>query len=929
MSKIFTVDFTKNYIAELTAYIEREYIASGRSLARLAVVFGGQRPAHFVKRELGRRLGRAFVPPQFYTIDGLMNRIADTNGVLRPLSAVEERYELFGLARAIAPELLVKGTFTHFLPWAGEILDFIGELDLEDVSSRDLQNIAASARIGYPVPDNINRLLERILELREAFHRSLLARGLTRRSLQYLRAKENVAQASLDVDEIIFANFFYFHRTEEAVAKHFFAKGQATLIFQGDQRKWPVLERIARRFGCELLEGASPVPTKFQLAAYSAFDVHSEAAMARDLLLDIKDQSSTVVILPDSGSLVPLLSAFPGALAGFNVSMGYPLKRGSLYVLLQSIFKAQSSAREGAYYSRDYLAVLHHPLVKNLGLLEPGSALRVLTHKVEDLLKGRIAGSVSGKLFVRLDEVLADPVLFAEAGKALNAMGLAFTPADLERALKSLHGIFFAQWAGVQSLRSFAGALGVFLDTMRSLSKMESYPLNMNIAARMDEIKESFAQASFADEALGIGETIKLFEDIAGREMVSFSGTPLKSLQILGLFETRSLSFRNVIIMDTNESVLPRVEARSALIPREVMIQLGIDRLELEEEIQRYQFMRVISSAENVHIIYQQNKEKEPSRFLEELIWEQQVREGALRAFPTKRAVFQAGVSAVKRVAPKTPKIMEFLKTFTFSASSVNAYVKNPYEFYSRYVLGLREQEDLLDEPDAAIIGNFLHKFLEEAYRPLEGSRLVLADDFELRFWSLFERHFQAEFSQRMRSDDFLVKRVMEHKLKAFLAFEKDRLAGDVRLLAVERDYPGELELASGRFLFKTRVDRVEELAGGQLLVLDYKTGSSDKMPARPLVLSSAPDRAEIFNKVHSFQLPLYMHFVAQALPGRAVNAGLYLLRNAEIRPFFTERFTDADNILAPYWRALDVIMSEIMSGDIPFEDNDLSDFDV
>ncbi|MEI6437858.1 MAG: PD-(D/E)XK nuclease family protein [Candidatus Omnitrophota bacterium] len=937
MSRIFTVDFTKNFIDELAAYLHRAYSAQGRPLDRVGIVFGGRRPAHFLKRALARKTGKAFVPPTFFTIDELMDRIANTTGILKPLTAVEERYELYGLAKELTPELLEgRESFAQFLPWAGEILDFIGELDLEDVSASALKNIEASARIGFSVPENINRLLERVLTLRGAFHQRLLDAGRTRRSLQYLRAKENVGGAAFkEFDEFVFANFFYFHRTEEAVAKHLYAKENATLVFQGDQRKWPVLERIARRFGCDLLEGEAPTPTRFHLDAYSAFDAHAESAMARDILGRINDLSSTVVILPDGGALMPLLSSLPDEMEDFNVSMGYPLRRGSLYVLLESVFRACSSIRQGAYYTRDYLAVLQHPLLKNLNLADPGdskgSVTRVLIHKIEEVLKGRIAGSVSGKLFITLDEVASDPVIYQEAVKALAAMGVAVTGETLRSALEGIHRIFFAQWADVRSPAAFAQALAVFLQAMRSSSEMESYPLNLNIAARIDEIMESFARASFTNETFSIDELIRVFEDIAGRDKVSFSGTPLKGLQVLGLFETRSLNFKNVIVMDTNEGVLPKVEARSSLIPREVMSQLGIDRLELEEEIQRYQFMRVISSAENVHIIYQQNKEKEPSRFLEELIWEQQVREGALRAFPTIRAAFQAGVSAVKRSAPKTPKIMAFLKNFTFSASSVNSYLKNPYEFYQRYVLGLREQEDLLDEPDAAIIGNFLHGFLEEAYRPFEGKALSIDADFETHFWGLFERHFKADFTQRMRSDDFLVRSVMEHKLKAFLAYEKERMAGVVQLVAVERDYPGELELPSGKYLFKTRVDRVEALIGGGLSVLDYKTGSSDKLPQRPLVLSDAPDREEIYNKVHSFQLPLYMHFIAKANPGCVVNAGLYLLRSSEIKYFFTEKFAPVplENIIEPYWRALDMIMAEIMDPEIPFEDNDLSGYDA
>jgi hypothetical protein len=932
MSRIFTVDFTKNYIEELAAYLDRGYISAGKPLDRAAIVFGGRRPALFLKRALAARIKGPFIPPKFYTIDELMDELADVSGRREVLSPIEECHELFTLARELTPELLEgRASFAAFMPWAAEILDFIGELDLEDVSPGALKNIEASARIGYPVPDSINRLLEKVLTLRGAFHRRLAGSGRTRRSLQYLRAKENVAGAMPAYDEIVFANFFYFHRTEEVVAKALYSAGKATLIFQGDQRKWPVLERIARRFECTLYEGERPTPTTFRLDACCAFDVHSEAAMARDILLSGGDPSSTVIIVPDSNALIPLLSAFPSSMDDFNVSMGYSVKRGSLYALLQAVFRAQISRRDGLYYSRDYISVLRHPLIRGLTLSAATPVLDIILPVVEQALKGRLISAVSGRLFIALDEIASDPSVSAEARRVLAARGTAVSEAEVSSMLAQWHDLFFTPWGDLSSLSGFARALEIFLDTMKASSAMASYPLNTNIAIKLDEIRDMFARASLAGEVFTIEDCVKVFEAVAGRAMASFSGTPLKGLQVLGLFETRSLNFNTVIVMDTNEGVLPKVEARASLIPREVMSQLGIDRLELEEEIQRYQFMRVIASAANVHVIYQQNKEKEPSRFLEELIWEQQVRAGELKAFPTRKAVFQTGVSARRRFAPKTPRIMEFLGNMTWSASGVNAYLRNPYGFYLRYVLGVREQDDSLDEPDAVLVGNFWHHFLEAVYRPFEGRKPVWDDAFEAHINGLFERFFRVEFASRMRSGDFLVRKVLEHRLKMFVAFEQERWAHVQRLVALEKDYSAVLELPSGRYTFKARVDRVEEHASGVIAVLDYKTGSADRLPARPLRLSAAPCRREIFEKVHSFQLPLYMHCVSRALPGASVNAGLFYLRSAEIQYFFTDKFPLAapDEALRPYWQALDAVMLEIMDPEVPFVDDDLSNFAV
>jgi PKD repeat protein len=74
------------------------------------------------------------------------------------------------------------------------------------------------------------------------------------------------------------------------------------------------------------------------------------------------------------------------------------------------------------------------------------------------------------------------------------------------------------------------------------------------------------------------------------------------------------------------------------LIPRDVSQLLGISRLDIEEEIQRYQFLRLLSSAKTVHLAYRENKESERSRFIEQLIWNKQKTEQKLDAVEITQA---------------------------------------------------------------------------------------------------------------------------------------------------------------------------------------------------------------------------------------------------------------------------------------------------
>jgi inactivated superfamily I helicase len=96
--------------------------------------------------------------------------------------------------------------------------------------------------------------------------------------------------------------------------------------------------------------------------------------------------------------------------------------------------------------------------------------------------------------------------------------------------------------------------------------------------------------------------------------------------------------------MDLNENVLPALKISQPLIPREVMVRLGLDQIEKEEEIQRYQFRRLISSAEKVFLVYEESSRNERSRFIEELIWERQKASGAIDVMPVARPQFNVDI---------------------------------------------------------------------------------------------------------------------------------------------------------------------------------------------------------------------------------------------------------------------------------------------
>ena len=76
MSKIITVPFTETFLPRVVDHLFRYYVEKDKDLSRLCLVFGGRRPSLFIKRDLARRIGQAYVPPRFFTIDEWMAYVA-------------------------------------------------------------------------------------------------------------------------------------------------------------------------------------------------------------------------------------------------------------------------------------------------------------------------------------------------------------------------------------------------------------------------------------------------------------------------------------------------------------------------------------------------------------------------------------------------------------------------------------------------------------------------------------------------------------------------------------------------------------------------------------------------------------------------------------------------------------------------------------
>jgi len=942
MNRVHVYDMSEPFIDRLADFICRE--DAGSDLRRRAVVFGGRRPHLFLQRALAKRLKGEFLSPRFFSMDEFIGELLGQHETFGRMADLDACYLIYELAREISPHVVRgRSRFCDFFPWAREVLRFIEQLDLQAVARTPLTCIQQQADIGYDVPESVNELLGGIVDLREAFHEALLSRRRYVRGFMYYRVSTLMDKVSCDAFEAVYlCHFFYLHKTEEAVFQKLYQDSKTHLFFQGGAQAWPVLEDLSRRLGVAIQapEGERPAPS---LCVHAGFDLHSQVGQVRDVLSRIKEPEKSVVVLPESGALVPLLCDIATSVKDVNVSMGYPVTRTSLYTLLTAVFEAQTTyrpvkltslaagqargpegftGRAGVYYSKDYLRVLNHPLVKNLDLAGDTAATRILVHKIEEGLSGVLPTDLSGSLFVSLKEIKACSDI-VDAAKVFLGKEAGETAKTLRSALSGLHRVFFEAWEDVGDLDAFARALEDLLECLLARGALDKYPLNLKLMERLFDVCEELRHAACGREPFPREEIFKIFKGRLEHEAVAFSGSPLKGLQVLGLLETRALDFENVLILDVNESVLPKLKVQEPLIPRDVMISLGLDRLEKEEEIQRYQFTCLLASAKSVDLFYQERDDRTPSRFLEGLIWEKEKAAGRLGVVPSQKGSFRIATAAEAACIEKTPAYLEHLDQLIFSASSLDTYMGCPLRFYYQYVLGLREREDLLEEAEGADIGNFVHALLEEAFKRFLGRAPKIDAKFRKKFFEDFDELFEQKMARRMRADAFLVKEVLRVRLEEFLRREEGRKVSVV--CGVEKSCEASMDFSGTRFRLKAVIDRLDRRPDGSLLIIDYKTGGADVMPRRGARMEAPFTRPGIRRGLCSLQLPLYLALVEQEEDPGSLDAALYYLRYAAQEDGFKEFFgqevlpAERKSILDDCKRACAFIVDEIRDPAVPF----------
>lgn len=592
---------------------------------------------------------------------------------------------------------------------------------------------------------------------------------------------------------------------------------------------------------------------------YSLYEVPSgvgQAQLARQILKQWKEKQDknfdpirTAVILPDERLLIPMLYAVPTELGIFNVTMGYGLKNTPVAAFVQNLANLQDAYRHqedqpGSFYYRQVLPLLQHNYVT------------------------AITGDVASQQIKRITEN--------------NLYQVPVTDFEQDPLLSS---IFRPSGTAEQTIDYLLEILENIMQHHELFSETD-YEFIYHYRATVSKLGESVRQQTFDFTPRTL---FMLLNKLVNGVSVPFSGEPLQGLQIMGVLETRSLDFDNVIFLSMNEGIFPAKPSSNTFVPMSLRNAFGMPTQKHRDAVFAYHFYRLISRAKNVVMIYDSRTDGmqtgEESRYVKQLRY-------LLNHDELKAKVISSSITTQERSkieVKKTPEMLEQLRKSlapngnrVLSASSLKDYIKCPLRFYLGFVNSLKEDKDVNADVDQRTFGDILHDALCRLYSQCEGHRV------DAGLLKQYIEHPEGEVTRaihegfkkvmkinRIEGYNLLISHILTQYAVETLRHDKD--LGLFEYIAGERHLFVNYKASNGiQVKVICVIDRIDKvLTDGTIRIVDYKTGSSSR--GSKLVLNEIPQlfTSEGKGSAEAFQVMLYCLMLMHATPNQLADLHL------------------------------------------------------
>ena len=892
---------------------------------QVLVVFNNNRSKRFFLKQFDT-FGQATFLPQVTAIDEMIKQLSGLEIVQNEFLL----FELYNIHKQIGGPERKYQTFEDFISFGELMMGDFSEIDQYMVDARrifynvyELKHIGEWDISGKPLTEFQRHYLEFYRSLYQYYvelRKKLLEDKKAYSGMAYRKVAEEIGTLADDCpySGIYFIGFNALSRCEERIIGEYVRRGIGHLLADNDiyylepdqvGEAGYFLDKHMQDFPELKPEGPSCFEHKPKhITIVDCPENILQCKYAGQLLsthtewLSPKEAESTALVLADEKLLIPTLNALPDLDKKYNVNitMGYAYADSMVHALMTKVFSLYRQHSARGYYHSDIVEVLADRSVSML-LESPG-----LRRKVEYLMRKE------NHIRCNHDEIMS----LLQRTDAKN----------LERADYLFPDTTPTPEGCLALLRRLATAI-VGNDLLESNPK-EKQCLG-SLAEILDNLEELLS--SYPDTVANIDTLEKIYNRIATRHSISLIGEPLMGLQILGMLETRNLDFKRVILLSTNEGILPGGRGGNTLIPLFLKSEAGLPTYVEKDNVYAYHFYRLLQRAEDIYLLYSSESEAmgkgEASRFIKQVECELAPKFGIEVDHISVKADTQLASAQATAAVEKNEALMQRLAEMGQSGLSPTSfcdYIDCPQKYYYTRVLKVDENENIDEDLNASQLGSCIHAVLEKVYgvhlnQPLKAQ---VMDEALKELPQLMEKAFQEAYSGGRNTEGrnrFLYS-VAESQLKHIFQQEKARLERGERLIVKGVEEKIEGYAITPEVNLKGTIDRVDELEGC-LRIIDYKTGRLDKeeitydeekesMPGKWLQLMWY---ALLYCRIHH--------------PATMVKSGIYPLRNLRSDVKMATWHTGDDNSpeavtpekLDRFEELLREKVEELMNRDIPF----------
>ncbi|GAA7848000.1 ATP-dependent deoxyribonuclease AddB [Helicobacter pylori] len=326
-------------------------------------------------------------------------------------------------------------------------------------------------------------------------------------------------------------------------------------------------------------------------------------------------------------------------------------------------------------------------------------------------------------------------------------------------------------------------------------------------------------------------------------------------IRVMDTLETRGMQFDKIVIVDFNETCVPSLKDCDLFLNSALRKSLNLPTLLDKKNLQKHYYYQLFKNSKEMALSYIESETSKVSNMLLELNLPIEPIKDAYTLFaPTPLKDYQE--EEIKAAIPKD---------FSFSASSLNAFLTCKRRFYYHYIKRFRESPK--DESNSAV-GSLLHELLKEAYEKDKNPYAL-----EEKLIQLLKT--RENITPKERLDTLIALK----KIQAFYAKEKERFKAKIKILDLEKSFETTIQGVA----FKGRIDRIDKTADNEMILLDYKFKSDLKLDNMSKTQRGGLSPIEIAQISTDYQMAVYAFALKNLGYKGPIKAFFYDLRKGEL----------------------------------------------